>query len=164
MPVLPAAAMPTREQRALIEQHEAALSAIMEMTPDEDERHGEQTMTAVTKMLLVLPSRESGDLMSQAKGEAYMAALEDVPSWAVQEAMRKWYRAECGEQFDYRWQPAPSTLREIALIEVYRVKGVRRKLREVLAAEPLREFSEEHMEAMKRRLSVVAPHVNSMGH
>jgi hypothetical protein len=156
--------MPTREQRTLIEQHEVALSAVLEMTPDEDERHGEQTMTAVTKMLLVLPSRESGDLMSQAKGEAYMAALEDVPSWAVQEAMRKWYRAECGERFDYRWQPAPATLREIALIEVYRVKGVRRKLREVLAAEPLREFSEEHMETMKRRLSVVAPHVNSMGH
>lgn len=162
--VLPASHMPTAEQRALIEQHEAALSSVLEMTPYEDERHGEQTMTAVTKMLLVLPSRESGDLMSQAKGEAYMAALDDIPSWAVQEAMRKWYRAECGNEHDYKWQPGPATLREIAMIEVYRVKGTRRKLRELLTAEPLREFSSEHMDDMKRRLAGVAPHVNSMGH
>lgn len=144
--------MPTTEQRALIERHEKALAAIMEMTPYEDERHGEQTMLAVTKMMLVLPSRESGDLVGQAKGEAYMAALEDIPSWAVEEAMRKWYRAECGDKMDYKWQPGPATLREIAMIEVYRVMGTRRRLREILAAEPLQEFSEEHMESMKRRI------------
>jgi hypothetical protein len=144
--------MPTTEQRALIERHEKALAAIMEMTPYEDERHGEQTMMAVTKMMLVLPSRESGDLVGQAKGEAYMAALEDIPSWAVEEAMRKWYRAECGDKMDYKWQPGPATLREIAMIEVYRVMGTRRRLREILAAEPLQEFSKEHMESMKRRI------------
>jgi hypothetical protein len=150
--VLPASHMPTTEQRALIERHEKALAAIMEMTPYEDERHGEQTMMAVTKMMLVLPSRESGDLVGQAKGEAYMAALEDIPSWAVEEAMRKWYRAECGDKMDYKWQPGPATLREIAMIEVYRVMGTRRRLREILAAEPLQEFSKEHMESMKRRI------------
>lgn len=144
--------MPTTEQRTLIERHEKALAAIMEMTPYEDERHGEQTMLAVTKMMLVLPSRESGDLVGQAKGEAYMAALEDIPSWAVEEAMRKWYRAECGDKMDYKWQPGPATLREIAMIEVYRVMGTRRRLREILAAEPLQEFSKEHMESMKRRI------------
>lgn len=153
--------MPTDEQKSLIERHEKALGAILEMTPYDDERHGEQTMVAVTKMMLVLPSRESGELVGQAKGEAYMAALEDVPSWAVQEAMRKWYRAECGDKIDYKWQPGPATLRELAMIEVYRVMGTRRRLREILAAEPLQEFSSEHMESMKARLSK-APRPQSM--
>lgn len=146
----------------MIEQHEKALGAILEMTPYEDEIHGEQTMVAVTKMMLVLPSRESGELVGQAKGEAYMAALEDIPSWAVQEAMRKWYRAECGDKIDYKWQPGPATLREVAMMEVYRVMGTRRRLREILAAEPLLEFSQAHMESMKRKVSE-PPRLKSMG-
>lgn len=146
----------------MIEQHEKALGAILEMTPYEDECHGEQTMVAVTKMMLVLPSRESGELVGQAKGEAYMAALEDIPSWAVQEAMRKWYRAECGDKIDYKWQPGPATLREVAMMEVYRVMGTRRRLREILAAEPLLEFSQAHMENMKRKVSE-PPRIKSMG-
>lgn len=160
--VLPMSHMPTDEQRHLIERHEASLGAVLEMTPSEDELHGEQTMMAVTKMMLVLPSRESGDLVGQAKGEAYMAALEDVPSWAVEEAMRRWYRGECGDKFDYKWQPGPATLREIAMMEVYRVMGTRRKLREILSAEPLQEFSQEHMDEMKQRLSS-AFRLKSMG-
>lgn len=146
----------------MIEQHEKALGSILEMTPYEDESHGEQTMVAVTKMMLVLPSRESGELVGQAKGEAYIAALEDIPSWAVQEAMRKWYRAECGDKIDYKWQPGPATLREIAMMEVYRVMGTRRKLREILAAEPLQDFSQDHMDGMKERLSK-PPRLKSMG-
>ena len=37
------------------------------------------------------------------------------------------------------------------MIETYRVMGVRRKLNEILIAEPLLEFSEEHRAAMKAK-------------
>lgn len=137
----------------LIEQHVTDLTAVLAMTPEEDDRHGELTLTTVTKMTLVLPSKESGDLGGEAKGEAYMAALEDVPSWAVQEAMRKWHRSEYGPRHDYKWQPAPATLRELAMIETYRVMAVRRKLSEILNAEPLIEFTPEQEASMKVRLS-----------
>lgn len=137
----------------LIEQHVTNLNAVLAMTPYEDDRHGELTLTTVTKMTLVLPSRETGDLAGEAKGEAYMAALEDVPSWAVQEAMRKWHRSEYGPKHDYKWQPAPSTLRELAMIETYRVMGVRRKLNDLLLAEPLIEFTPERQAAMKVRVA-----------
>ena len=153
VPVLPKGLMLGKEQRMLIEQHVANLTAVLAMTPIEDERHGELTLTTVTKMMLVLPSREAGDLANEAKGEAYMAALEDVPSWAVQEAMRKWHRKECGPKYDYVWQPGPSTLREVAMAEVYRVMWVCRRLNEVLVAEPLREFSAEHEASMRARLA-----------
>ncbi|MCK1430889.1 hypothetical protein [Bradyrhizobium sp. 87] len=137
----------------LVERHIQELTEVLAMTPYEDQRHGELTMTIVTKMTLVLPSRESGDLAGEARGEAYMAALEDVPSWAVQEAMRRWYRAECGPKHDYKWQPAPATLRELALIEVYRVMGTRRKLNDLLIAEPLIEFTPEQEASMRNRVA-----------
>lgn len=137
----------------LVEQHISSLEAVLAMTPYEDVAHGELTMTAVTKMTLVLPSKESGDLANEAKGEAYMAALEDVPSWAVQEAMRKWHRSEYGPKYDYKWQPGPSTLRDLAMIETYRVMGVRRRLNDLLLAEPLIEFSPEQEAAMKTRVA-----------
>lgn len=153
VPVLPKSLILGSEQKMHVEQHVAALTAALAMTPIEDERHGELTLTTVTKMTLVLPSRDAGELANEAKGEAYMAALEDVPSWAVQEAMRKWYRAECGPKHDYKWQPAPATLRSVAMGETYRVMAVRRKLQEVAAAEPLREFSAEHEASMRAKLA-----------
>lgn len=139
----------------LVERHISNLDAVLTMTPCEDERHGELTLTTVSKMTLVLPSREAGDLANEARGEAFMAALEDVPSWAVQEAMRKWHRSEHGPKHDYKWQPAPSTLRELALVEVYRVQGVRRRLNQLLVAEPEIEFSSEQEENMRQRVSAL---------
>src|SRR6185312_2818896 len=152
VPVLPKSLILEKEQKMAVEQHIAGLNAALAMTPENDILHAEVTMTTVTKMTLVLPSRETGDLAGEARGEAYMAALEDVPSWAVQEAMRKWHRSECGPKHDYKWQPMPSTLRELALTEAYRVKGTRRRLNDLLIAEPLLEFSPEHEAAMKARV------------
>ena len=153
VPVLPKSLILGEEQKMLVEKHVSALTVVLAMTPYEDERHGELTLTAVTKMMLVLPSREAGELAGEAKGEAYLDALEDVPSWAVQEAMRKWHRSEYGPKHDYKWQPAPSALRDLAMIEKYRVMGIRRKLSEIVAAEPLLEFSPEQEAAMKARVA-----------
>lgn len=152
VPVLPTSLILGKEQRMQVEQHISALTAALAMTPADDMRHAELTMTTVTKMTLVLPSKETGDLAGEARGEAFMAALEDVPSWAVQEAMRKWHRGEYGPKHDYKWQPAPATLRTLAMQETYLVMGTRRKLREVLVAEPLREFTPEDEAAMRDRL------------
>jgi hypothetical protein len=151
--VLPSHLMLAKEQKILIEQHVSALLDALAMKPCEDMRHGELTLTTVTKMTMVLPSKETGDLAGEAKGEAFMAALEDVPSWAVQEAMRKWHRSEYGPRHDYKWQPAPATLRELAMIETYRVMAVRRKLNDLLLAEPLLEFSPEREAEMKARIA-----------
>jgi hypothetical protein len=137
----------------LVERHIAALDSIMEMTPEAGAEFGQATTTAVSKMTMVLAGKEAGDFASEAKGEAFIDALEDVPSWAVQEAMRRWHRGECGPKHDYKWQPAPATLRELAMIEVYRVKGIRRRLADLVNAEPLLEFTDEQLESMKARVS-----------
>jgi len=151
VPVLPSNLILSQRQKQHIEQHVGRINEMLAMTPDEDTSHGELTLSTVTKMTLVLPSRESGDLGGEAKGEAYMAALEDVPSWAVQEAMRRWHRAEYGTKHDYRWQPAPATLREIAMIEVYRVMAIRRQLNDLLLAEPELVFTPKEQAKMIER-------------
>lgn len=155
VPTLPANLILRGEQKALVESHVRKLDVIFEMTPAESDRFAQQTLTTVSKMLAVLPSREAGELAAEAKGEAYIAALDDIPSWAVQEAMRRWYRSECGDKYDYRWQPGPSTLREISQIELYRVRAIRRKLCDVLAAEPPVEFGEDHRAAMRAKLKAI---------
>jgi len=137
----------------LIEQHVAAIDLIFQMTPENGAEYAEETTIAVSKMTMVLAGRESGDFASEAKGEAFIDALEDVPSWAVQEAMRKWYRGECGAGHDYKWQPAPATLRDLAMIEVYRAKSIRRRLADLAAAEPLIEITPEHEAAMRARIA-----------
>lgn len=149
---LPREMMPSKTHCGLITNHAAALDKVLAMTPESDFRHAEQTVTAISKMMLTLPSREAGDLAAEAKSEAYMAALDDVPCWAVQEAMRRWYRGECGAKHDYRWQPAPATLRELALVETYRVRAVRRKMSQLLTAEPLIEFDEGHCQRMREKI------------
>lgn len=146
----------------LIEQHMTDLDAMVAMTPESDARHGEATMIAVSKMLLVLPSRESGDLGGEAKGEAFMDALEDVPFWAVQEAMRKWHRAEHGPKHDYKWQPAPATLRDLAMVETYKAMGIRRRLGELVNAEAQVEFTDEHRAEMRAKLSALVTGVLSV--
>lgn len=153
VPVLPKSLILGKEQKMLVEQHIAALDCVMRMTPEVAPEYAEQTTVAVSKMTMVLAGKEAGEFASEAKGEAFMDALEDVPSWAVQEALRKWHRGEYGAKHDYRWQPAPATLRDLALTEVYRVKGVRRRLNELALAEPLLEFTAEQQAAMKDRIS-----------
>lgn len=136
----------------LVERHIAALADILVMTPEANPQCAEATTIAVSKMTMVLAGRESGEFAAEAKGEAYMDALEDVPCWAVKEALRKWNRSECGAKHDYKWQPVPSTLRELAMVEVYRVMAIRRRLGELLVAESIIEFTEEHRAAMMAKI------------
>jgi hypothetical protein len=137
----------------LIERHMAALGDILAMTPEVNPKNAEATMIAVSKMTMVLAGRESGEFAAEAKGEAYMDALDDVPFWAVKEALRKWNRSECGPKHDYKWQPVPSTLRELALSEVYAVKAMRRRLADLVNAEPLIEFTPEQEASMRAKIA-----------
>jgi hypothetical protein len=48
-----------------------------------------------------------------------MDVLDDVPCWAVESAVRRWFRHDCGtdergKPYAYTWAPDPGTLRNIA--------------------------------------------------
>jgi hypothetical protein len=158
VPTLPSNLTLGPAERAEIERHVLALKVLCEQTPQASADCEAATLVVVTKLMLALPSAQQNDPGAEASGEAFMAALEDIPTWAVAAAVRRWFRGECGENvhgqpYDYRWRPAPADLRRTALTEKFRVYGLVKPLERLLAAETRIEFSEEHRSQMRVRLS-----------
>lgn len=69
-----------------------------------------------------------------ARANAYADALDDVPSWALAEAIRAYNKGLAG---DDEFAPSPGKLRRLALEAVGRVVRARDHLRAVLDAKPL---------------------------
>lgn len=154
-------------ERAEIERHATALDELCIQTPAEADKWEGATLIIITKMMLALPSSQQNEAGAEATGEAFQAALDDIPTWAVAAAVRRWYRGECGENergqpYDYHWRPAPAELRSIALVEKWRVKQRVETLRKLLTAEPLIEFDTAHCEQMSARLATVIPRAARM--
>jgi len=157
VPTLPSNLILNPSERAEIERHVAALQVLCEQTPQANADWEAATLVVVTKLMLALPSTQQNELGAEASGEAFMAALEDIPTWAVAAGAHRWYRGDCGKNeldqpYDYRWRPAPADLRKIALTEKFRVYRRVTILRRLLAAEP-EVFSEEHCSRMRARLA-----------
>lgn len=120
-------------------------------------------LVVLTKMMLVLPVTKQNEQSAEARGEAYMVALDDLPVWTVEAAIRRWYRGDVGTnadgepRFDCHWAPQPADLRELAMAELRRVQWLSQKLGAVLAAELAIELSDEHCAAMRARLAQVIP-------
>jgi hypothetical protein len=154
--VLPAPLMLIPAQRAAIEQYTIAVAALLEQTPERDDCWGQRTLVGVSKLLMTLAGREGGQLAGEAKGEAYMAALDDVPYWATEEAARLWYRGECGERHNYTWPPAPAVLRSIARRSECALRWKSTELQQLLTAEEEQVFGAEHCAGMRARLKALA--------
>jgi hypothetical protein len=162
VPTLPASLILVPAERAEIERHVAELDALCNQTPLNGDKWEGATLILLTKLMLALPASQQNEVGAEASGEAFQAALDDVPTWAVSAALRRWYRGDCGlnefdRPYDYHWRPAPAELRRIALVEKSRVKQRADVLRKLLVAEPLIEFSEEHCAQMRARLAAVMP-------
>jgi hypothetical protein len=149
--------MPTETERTVLLEHVDEIDEWLRKTPDNDMDSARATLVIVTKMLLVLPSQRASEESAEAKGDAYMIALGDVPSWAVEESARGWYRRSYGIDRDYKWMPGPSELREIAAIEAQRLGARMGRITALLGAEPMIEMSAEHCSEMRKRLAEVMP-------
>mgnify|MGYP001617274039 CR=1 FL=1 len=117
---LPKELMLTPDQRQAIEGHLRNLRSLLAQTSENNGECEAKTLLCLTKIFLALPSRKSDETGTQAKAEAHMVALDDVPYWAVEAAARCWYRGtagndERGNPYDCSWAPAPADLRRIAL-------------------------------------------------
>jgi hypothetical protein len=146
--VLPPDRMPTPAQRQAIADHIQYLTSLLSQTPRNGEGYEQHTLTLITKLLLVLPAQEATTTAAEVRAEAMAQTLDDVPSWAVDCAIRRWYRGECptdesGRPYDYRWVPAPSALRRIAMLEVGLTKYDIWELERLLAAQPFVDCSAE---------------------
>jgi hypothetical protein len=166
---LPANRLPSPAQRAAIEDHIVGLNKLVEQTPERDGTAEKATTVIVTKLLLALPGQRTSEAGAEAKGEAYMAALDDVPCWAVAEAVRRWYRGDCDHilepkepRHNYSFVPAPAILRRLAMVEAYRLKARIADLQRVLDAVPYIDTS-EHCRTMRGRIHALLPWMKMVG-
>lgn len=94
-------------------QREEAQHRLAELQSALNARGHERARTvSVAKLLMAYPVPGLREGAAEARGEAYRDALEDLPAWAVSEAVRRWNRGHCGEQ-NYSFAPAPAILRKI---------------------------------------------------
>lgn len=140
---LPADLMPTAAQRAAIANHVSSLNSLLRQTPLNGDEYDAAMLAVLTKMLWVLPAAKTTELAAEARGEAYMMALDDVPVWAVEEAIRKWYRGQHGAGDDYHWAPDPARLRELAMSEAWVLRGQIIELETILGAVEYRDCEPE---------------------
>jgi hypothetical protein len=129
MQALPSNLILSEAERDEVERHIRVLDAACGPTPADDPETEGAMLIDLTKLMLVLPAPKQNEASAEARGEAYLAALDDVPLWALRSAIRRWYRGDAGtnergEPFDYHWCPAPAELRKIAMSELWRVGGI----------------------------------------
>jgi hypothetical protein len=90
-------------ERLEIERHVSELDEPCVQTPTNAANWEGATLILITDLMLALPSSQQNEAGVEATGKAFQAALDDVPTWAVADGIRRWHRSECGE--NERGQP-----------------------------------------------------------
>jgi len=100
----------TGDERARIESRLAQLREISEADDSTDNR--KSRLGLVANMLMAYPMAGGSEESGRARANAYLAALDDLPPWAIADAIRNWHRGEGGgPNASYRFAPAPAELR-----------------------------------------------------
>jgi hypothetical protein len=150
-------------ERMAIEQHCAALEPMLDNTR-EVLRGGRmvsnvELITELVNRVMIMPAAKASQAGMEARADDYLDALDDLPAWTVQAALRKWNRGESKPvdkvPHNFRWRPEPPILRALAKMELATVAGRLVELRQILGAEALIEFSEQHRGEMLGKLSTV---------
>jgi hypothetical protein len=113
-----------------------------------DPHHPDRAMCSMarfsllTRMMMAYSAGATTDEAAGARLDAYADAVDDMPPWAIGEAIKRWHRGTCanlGFVPNYTWAPAPAHLRMVckALIAEYETTAA--KLNRLLAAVPIAE-------------------------
>lgn len=95
----------------------------------------------LTKMIRGLAGAKIDDLSAAAKVDFYGDAIDDLPAWAVDCALKRmWARGDCPRAIEpepkYEFPPSPATLRRMAKFYTETVERDRARLQRFLAAVP----------------------------
>lgn len=119
--------------------HQDTLRSFLQDTSAASALAETRTATAVAKLITVLAGERRSDLADDARTEVYLDVLDDVPCWAVEAAVRRWFKHDCGtdergKAHNYVFAPDPGTLRKIAQEDVYALGARIGKLQRLLDA------------------------------
>lgn len=107
-PKLPADLALNSAQRQAVERLVSEGEAVLAPGP------AAEILEAVSPLLETFPT--SSNTNSKARGMGFRIALEDLPAWCVQEAVKRWLRGEDGDGSEnYSFAPSPPQLRRLAI-------------------------------------------------
>jgi hypothetical protein len=158
VPTLPSDLRLSPTSIAEIKVHIADLDRLCGPTPEDDPDVEAEMLALLAKMMMALPSVRQDELATEASGEAFLMAVEDLPVWAVKAGLRRWYRGDVGcdqggNPYNTHWRPAPADLRAISMVELWRVRSRIEELKNLATAEERIEYSAEHCADMRKRLA-----------
>lgn len=119
------------------------------------------TIAAVARLLVAFPATDGGggtatEMRSEARGEAFVMALDDLPAWAVAAACRDWLRGDGGKGGEnYAFAPSPPQLRRLAERHAMVARGRAVTLDLLAGALAEREFTDDHRRQMLGRLAAL---------
>jgi hypothetical protein len=129
------------DQRLEIVKQRDQMVHLTDQTPDRSRAVKEKVFLILAKLMLAMPARVAGPEAAEARIDAYLVAVSDVPGWAVDKAVKRWYRGACdvhgSEHFNYSFAPSPADLRRIAWCETGSLHKPIARLNAILSAVPL---------------------------
>lgn len=121
------------DERARISGRVAELQGICES--DDGTENRKVRLGLIGSMLMAYPTSGGSEEAGRARAGAYLVALDDVPPWAIAEAVRRWHRGEGGfSGSNYRFAPAPAELRFAAMHILQPAKQAISHLNSILSA------------------------------
>jgi hypothetical protein len=145
---LPANWTLTVAEREMLSGYVHRIEDLLDGTPANDPSSEQEVLIALTKLMVVLPATAPTELTAEARGEAFLLALEDIPAWATRAAIIRWYRGDAGNDpagkpYDCHWCPAPADLRRVAYAETYALRSRREDIGRLLRAVPPIQIDDE---------------------
>lgn len=98
------------------------------------DRRPDRAVAIVSTLLTAFPHREMSEGAASMKIAAFRIALEDAPTWAVEEAAKRWMRGEAG---DNGFAPTPPQLRHVVdhLVKVAKGRAIHMRKLAAMAVE-----------------------------
>lgn len=137
----------------ITEQHRAALierAELIESLPLD--RRPDKVVAAISALLMAFPHKEMGDTGASMKLSAYRLAVEDIPTWAVEEGAKRLIRGDEGVR---EYAPSPPQFRAAAESVMKIAKGKAIHLRKLAAMPVARDLSEADRKAVVDRASSI---------
>lgn len=129
----------TREEREEAERLSSALTSATDPTATYAGKSADDARIGiVSTMLMGFAVGQLSEAGIEAKFDVYGMAIDDIPAWAIAEAVRLWARRECPVSVEakprYDFPPGPGTLRGLSLWVLEPYKSALERVRTFLNA------------------------------
>ena len=143
--------------RALTQAERSILSQLVdEVTPFAEAKPDPATaLREVARLLLAFPAGNISEAVAEARSEAYEIALEDVPTWAVRAAAKRWIKGDVavlGDRVNLSFPPSPPQFRALAADEWAKARAALWRYRRLLEGRAARVVPSEKRRPLPKRM------------